>query len=299
MAHAALLQLGRERDQLERESRGYAQDVESAQKLESELNELPAEDPTLKPELSAVNQKWTATGAALEERRKLEADITKAEAATADVHRLNAELTALTPDDPQMDAAITAVSAEYDRNYTRANELDQLRRLAEKRQHDAQRAAEAEQQRTDALAEVAVSKSAAEVLKDIQGRFVAAAFDPVLKSANEHFGAILSTPLAYHDGEIGTWRDGIWIAAHKTFSGAEERLAFCAISMALAARSRIKVAIIDELGTVADENVKKLLAAVRTALKAGFITQFIGIDAGRVDLYRGQDSQLNVRELEV
>lgn len=298
--HESLMKLGRERDSLEREAREYERFAAEADKLEAELKELPAEDPQMLQRLGELNAKWSASNAALEERRSLEAQIAKAEASATEVQRINAELTALTPDDPQIDGAIAAQDAEYRRNCDRANELDQQRRLAEKRQHDAQRAAEAEQQRTEALAEVAVSKIGAATLKVIQERFVKAAFDPVLTAANAHFGAILQTPLAYNDGEIGTWRGGTWVS-HKTFSGAEERLAYCAISMALAARSRLKLAIIDELGTVAEENVIKLLDAVDAALKSGFITQFVGIDAGRVARYHAHNSETgieyNVRDL--
>jgi hypothetical protein len=299
-AHAELMQFGRERDSLEREIKDYARDAEEADKLEAELTALPQPNAELTAQFGTANARWSELAKAADERRALEADIAKAEAAAGDVQRLNAELTALTPDDPQIEAAIQAKVSEYNANLTRANELDQQRRLAEKRQNDAQRAAEAETQRTEALAEVAVSKQAAATLKEIQERFVRAAFDPVLKSANAHFGAILQTPLAYNDGEIGTWRNGTWVS-HKTFSGAEERLAYCAISIALAARSKLKIAIIDELGTVDDGNAAKLIDAVGAALESGFITQFVGIDAGRAKLYRDHAAftnyVLNVREL--
>lgn len=297
--HTELMQLGREHDDTERQIGALEPQAREAEKLEAELKEIPPKDPALEGALSEANQKYGAAMAVFDARRSLEEQITKAEAAAGDVTRLNAELTALTPDDPEIDAAIETQRIALEMNGRLLNDADVDRRTAEKRQNDAQRAAEAEQQRIEALAEVAVSKTVASTLKEIQERFVKAAFAPVLKSANEHFGAILKTPLAYHDGEIGRWEDSVWIS-HKTFSGAEERLAYCAISIALAARSKLKLAIIDELGTVADVNVRLLLSAVNDALKSGFVTQFVGIDAGRLSLYANAKfdaAPLNVRDL--
>ena len=109
-------------------------------------------------------------------------------------------------------------------------------------------------------------------------KMVEDAFRPLLTVANSFFGAILKSPLAYNDGEIGTWREGVWVG-HRTFSGTEKALCYSAIQMALAASSPVRVMIVDELGRLDAGNAEKLLLAVGHAIKTNRIDQFIGIDA--------------------
>lgn len=101
----------------------------------------------------------------------------------------------------------------------------------------------------------------------------------MLTITNSFFGHILRTPIAYHAGEIGTWRDGTWVG-HKTFSGAEKALCYAAIQAALASLSPFRLMLVDEMNRVHDEYLGKLIDGVDAAVKQKRIDQFVGIDTG-------------------
>ena len=168
-------------------------------------------------------------------------------------------------------------------------QLETRRRLLVGRSQDLRRLSEAEQLRDNARMGEEVSKTAAAALRELQRRFVADAFRPLLETANAFFSEVLTTPLAYNDGEIGTWREGTWVG-HKTFSGAEKRLAYVAIQAALASRSPFRLMLLDELGTVDDVNAMKVARGVAAAIERGTIDQFVGIDVGRGLLYSAEAS---------
>lgn len=158
------------------------------------------------------------------------------------------------------------------------NDIETQRRAAMGRQHELGRLAQAEEERDKAKAEAEAAKAAADELRVIQGEMVEAAFKPLLERANRIFGGVLRSPLAYRDGEIGTWRDGLWVG-HRTFSGTERALTYAAIQAALTSASPVRIMLIDELGRLDTKNKRAVGVAACQAVERGDIDQFIGIDA--------------------
>lgn len=186
---------------------------------------------------------------------------------------------------PEESAIATNAAAVDEKQATIAQKQEELHALETKRRtidgrgHELQRLAQSEESRDEALAEEAVAKASLAILRAMKAKMVADAFQPLLTSANSFFGEILKTPIAYHDGEIGTWRDGVWVG-HRTFSGTEKALTYAAIQAALSARASFRIMVLDELGRLDDENAAKVLRGVDAAIERAEIDQFIGIDTG-------------------
>lgn len=219
----------------------------------------------------------------------------------AAVDAKTAELAALPVDDGSLTTTLVRLDGEVATLNAKTSELEARRRSVDGRTHDLQRLAEAEKNRDDARAEELVAKAAEEAIRLLKSQMVADAFVPLLEVANSFFPDVLLTPLAYNDGEIGTWRDGTWVG-HQTFSGTEKALAYAAIQSALAARAPVRFMLVDELGRLDDVNAVRFLAGVASAIARGRIEQFVGIDTGRGLLYSGQervlDTPLNLIPLE-
>ncbi len=196
------------------------------------------------------------------------------------------ELAAIpTEEDGTLETRLAEVGAKITSKLEVIAELENRRRAIVGRSHDLRRLAEAEKNRDKSKNAEEVAKAAAAAFRALQGRFVKDAFTPLLVAANRFFGEILKTPLAYNAGEIGTWRDGVWVG-HKTFSGAEKRLAYVAIQAALTERAPFRLMLLDELGTIHDSHIPAMTRAIISALIDGNLDQFVGIDLGRAKTYQ-------------
>ncbi len=181
-------------------------------------------------------------------------------------------------------AQLLRIDADLEDRRKRLNAVDDTLRSVDRRANDLRRIAEAEKARDDAKEDLALGVAVLEALRGLQANLVEAAFGPLLDRANRIFGHLLPTPLAYHEGELGSWRDGVWVS-HRIFSGTEKALAYASLQAALAAGSPIKVMIVDELGRLDDRNAVRLVDAALLAVQRGDIDTFIGIDAGRMEVY--------------
>lgn len=209
--------------------------------------------------------------------RSMELNLTGPERQVAAFAGLESELERIPKDDPELSAAVEILVTEINVKQDEMADLDRQAKAATGRAHDLKRLAEAETARDDAKVDELTAKEAAKLLREVQAKMVEAAFGPLLASANAFFGEVLKSPLAYHDGEIGTWRSGAWVS-HRTFSGTEKALAYAAIQAALAARSPVRLMVIDELGRLDNVNAAKVAACIAFAVKEGRIEQFIGVD---------------------
>jgi hypothetical protein len=143
------------------------------------------------------------------------------------------------------------------------------------------RAAEAaEATRAEATAWEAVR----EFVDVLQGEAVERAFKPLLTVANRIAGAVLKSPLMYRAGEIGRMDGRTWIS-HQTFSGSEQAVTYAALSVALAAASPLRVAIIDEMDRLTPENKKTLMESVVEAVNEDVLDQCICCDVRASDYY--------------
>lgn len=214
---------------------------------------------------------------------------------------LREELARLIPDDPELEQKVSELQAvENLRSAEKRGLLEEIAK-ANAREAEKTRLASAEKERDDAAKDQDTAKSIGEILREIQSELVEAAFRPLLDTANAIFGPVLKTPLAYHNGEIGTRRDGVWVG-HKTFSGTEKALAYAAIQCALAAKSPVRFMLLDELGRLTFDNAELVARAILNAIEAGHLDQFLGIDPERPALYAtingpGKESAFSVLKI--
>lgn len=220
--------------------------------------------------------------AALEAAERKESDARAAAEKAADLTRQLAEIPVFTADSAQqIEALVAREQAALSRIRILRDELSNANAKA----LEVSRLADAEKAREEASAAAALSAAAAGAIRAEKERLVELAFAPLLRRANDFLGRILSTPIAYRDGEIGTIRAGMWIG-HRTLSGTEKALVYASIQVALAEKSPVRIVILDELGRLDDANARAVDEAVKCAVLAGRISQYVGIDAGRGELHR-------------
>lgn len=234
--------------------------------------------------------------------RAFDREIPMIEAALGREADLREELAKLPPEDPQLDTDVDMIQTELNVKNEEILDADGKRKAVMGRAGELQRLGQAETDRDAAKADVTIGGDVLKKLREIQGSMVEGAFKPLLELANSFFGDVFKSPLAYNDGEIGTWRDGVWVT-HRTMSGTEKALTYAAIQAALAAKSPVKIMLIDELGRLDNANLDLMMDGVALAVSSGKIDGFIGIDTGRIELYRNRnkwtkESAFLVREIQ-
>lgn len=224
-----------------------------------------------------------------------DAQIRQVQAAQVSLEKLNETLATIPAEDPEITAKMDSLKTQLTVNARARDEAEQQKKTVIGRQQDLKRLAEAEKQRDDTKVDIEAITVAGKRLREIQSEMVTAAFTPLLIAANYIFGSILKTPIAYNEGEIGTWRAGVWVT-HRTFSGTEKALTYAAIQAALTATSPIRIMMLDELGRIATEHLETLNAAFEAAVTSSYIDQVVAIDAGRAPNYHemteGKSSQV-------
>jgi hypothetical protein len=129
--------------------------------------------------------------------------------------------------------------------------------------------AQAVKERQRAESELFVLKELYSGLLELQTKLVDRAVVPVIELANRLCGPILKRPLAYRDGEIGM-EHPTGFASWKTFSGTERAMAFCALSVALAQDSPIKLVLIDEVD-IAQSETRVMLEQLKKLQSEGTV----------------------------
>lgn len=221
------------------------------------------------------------------DERVIEREVSMLERQVAREADLREELGKLPVDDSQLETDVDMIQTELNVKNEEILDADTKRKSVMGRAQELQRLAQAETDRDTAKADAAIAADVVKELRKIQGEMVESAFKPLLDLANSFFGDVFKSPLAYHEGEIGTWREGVWVT-HRTMSGTEKALTYAAIQAALASKSPVKIMMIDELARLDDENLADMMAGVACAIAEKKIDGFIGIDTGRAELYRQQ-----------
>jgi chromosome segregation ATPase len=181
------------------------------------------------------------------------------------------------------------IAAEQARDQKLKVEQDadaQYRRLLKERAETASRT----QAITDAQAaraEAAVLKQAVDLVLSLQAELVKKTVYPIIESANRLCAGVLEHPLAYRDGEIGMAKPNGFIT--KTLSGTERALTRCAVSLALAAESPLKIVILDEMGRLSARNKQRVLENIADLIHEGAIDQAILVDTDAADYIRSED----------
>lgn len=212
--------------------------------------------------------------------RETEAQLAKLEPQVARHAALAEELIRLMPDNPELTATVEAIQTELNVKNEEARRLDKEITIAAGRANDLKRMATAEKARDDATKQKEQAALAGKCLKAIQAEIVAGVFGPLLKTANSLFAGVLPFALEYKDGEIGARADGLW-RGHRTMSGVERLLTYCAIQMALAERSPVRVAILDEMGRMVSKRIPAFGTAISAAIRDGVIDQALLVDPER------------------
>ena len=267
--------------------------------LKAEYGEYRAESATLARQLQTLRGRATEYRQTQAELTTALASLAEAEKAVAAFAGKEAELAAIPPEDAELADKCAQISCKFDAEQENLGRWEAERKLVIGRANDLKRLAEAEKASADSAMDYRVAKAAAEALRDIQADMVARALQPLLVSANLFCGPILKSPLAYHEGEIGSWRDGAWVG-HKTFSGTEKALCYAAIQAALSARSPLRIMLIDELGRLDDEKAGRLVESVCGSIAGQKFDQFVGIDTDRATMYgRSEPAGLSLQVLEI
>lgn len=193
-------------------------------------------------------------------------------------------------------AAVVAELSKYDQeaiasniaNYTKEIEataqnitiLEQVERDYNRGQEEDKRNAKALLDQAKANAKIETTKAVISTLETIQAEMVTAAFDKILKTVNLVTSAVMPEPIEYLDGEIGRYArtsttSATWIT-HATFSGTEKALVYCGLSLALAEKAPVRLILMDELGRLDEDSLRKVLERMIELTNTGVVDQFIG-----------------------
>ena len=157
------------------------------------------------------------------------------------------------------------------------------------RTQDARRVDQSRALYQEAQAKVDVYKAALKVVAAEKDRVSEDAFKLLLGHARKFTDGILKAPLQYRDGELGYTHDGNWVS-YKAFSGLEELLCFCALSVALTQKSECltRVVLLDEMTRAIGKNKGLIAQRMLKLTKAGVVDQVFMVD-GSIEGYPTSD----------
>jgi hypothetical protein len=189
---------------------------------------------------------------------------------------------------PQLEKELAELRTEFiaaeqdrDKKVKIEHEADvQYRRLLKERGEAASRA-QAITDAQKARVEASVLKQAVDLVLSLQAELVQKTVGPIIESCNRLCAGILEHPLAYKDGEIGMAKPNGFIT--KTLSGTERALTRCAVSMALAAESPLKLVVLDEMGRLSARNKMNVVMNIVKLLADETISQAILVDTDADD----------------
>lgn len=179
-------------------------------------------------------------------------------------------------------------------NNQSAQYQERLKKATAAAQQNARKAQE-DSERAKAVDDYDLQTIALDVLKEFLSKMVTAAFTVLLADANLIADAVLASPLAYKDGDLGRFdNEKRWIS-HRCFSGTEQAATYAAMSFALAATSPCRIVRVDELGRLDPKNKKRFIERMVQLVCDGKVDQFIGVDT--VPLPYSQVEGVHVIEL--
>jgi PIN domain nuclease of toxin-antitoxin system len=178
-------------------------------------------------------------------------------------------------------------------------DLDQRRTAAVQAKTRALSQITAKQERDRAEAEQVITKAAVETVTEFQRKMVDAAFGSIITVARRFTDGLLNEPLEYRDGEVGRFRNGIWVP-NEQFSDAEQIITYAAMSCSLGATAPFKLVTIDEITRVRGERKRVLMDRMIELIEDSTLDQFVGVDVhtdeGQVPVYY-QDERISIIKL--
>ena len=191
------------------------------------------------------------------------------------------------------DAALHSAREKAGKAKKKVDEAQAKLRQADRLEQDIQRAAQAELEHNKAEAYTRAIKEMRSQLFTRREAMVEYVFTNLLKIANEILAGVLTSPLAFFDGDIGRWHNDMFVT-HRTFSGTEQALTFVAIAAALSQKAPIRLLIFDELGRLDIKRRDLLFNLLRNSLNRGYIDQFILAGTPEVTGFEAIDGSVNV-----
>lgn len=271
-------------EKIETRLKGLSREVENANAVVTGLqSEIKSAQERLHEAVTAENQRQEL-GRELSHYLLVEGD---AKAAVLTAESLRPELDQLLANPMECtEGAIQALCYEQDEITRKIEELTSRQNRAIAGMNERKRVAEAKEQLVKATARAMALKLVVAKLQEVQANMVAAAFEGVLKVANQVLGdaemKLLKTPLAYRQGELGRFETGLWIS-HKTFSGQEKKCVMVALGVALAQSAPIRIVLLDELGVFTPAKRFEFLGHMERLIELKLIDQVVAIDS--TDVY--------------
>lgn len=123
-------------------------------------------------------------------------------------------------------------------------------------------------------------------MKALKERASTEQWDGFIGTINLFCIGLLKEPIAFADGDIGYTENGRWVS-HETMSGMEQALVYIGLGVALAAKSRIKIVVMDEMGILDRTNEGRVIETMKQLVESGVISQFVGMTSRAVEDIEG------------
>ena len=113
------------------------------------------------------------------------------------------------------------------------------------------------------------------MVKEVQETIVNTAVENALGIVNKATKGIIEEEIMWNGSELGRYnKEGDWISVN-TFSGAEKAVTQMALGVALANKSEMKLAVLDETSRLDKKNTRQLLENLTDLVEEGTVSQFI------------------------
>ena len=119
-------------------------------------------------------------------------------------------------------------------------------------------------------------KEVIKLIRSVQASIIDTAINGVLDTANKIAQDILPLKLCWNEDTLGSFIGDQFVSID-TFSGAERAVAKMGLGVALASKSNIKIALLDEVSRLDDKNTALLLRNMIQAIDDGIINQFVTV----------------------
>jgi hypothetical protein len=144
-------------------------------------------------------------------------------------------------------------------------------------------------------AKAEVGQALRDLLADLLAECVRLSIAPLIGLCNDLCGGILPAPIEFVDGEVVLRGKG---PSHKTMSGSERAILYCALSVGLATTAPLRLVVLDELSRLDRANKVALLIRLAQLIEQGKIDQAILVDVEPARAYF-KASPPNMLEVEV
>jgi hypothetical protein len=194
-------------------------------------------------------------------------------------------------DSPEQVAQWTAQLADVRNRLTEvAATLESIIRL----EQDRKRIADAARVRAEADERSKLAGKAVEVIAEKKREIVSLSIETPLAVANRLAAGILKGPLVFEQGEIGMRVEDRFVS-NRLFSGTEIAILMIGLTAGLAARSKFRIVMLDEVGRLDAANAVCLIGNLLHLIDDGVIEQFMVIGPENPTLQAGlavHDSKL-------